>query len=587
MSNVNDVNRLVSSYIKKANTDYAIMIYGDWGCGKTYYVKHDLERCVQEASQTKQKLIYVSLYGIQTLKDIDSRIFYAINPVFRWTEEIASLLSKSNRIWGKIFGAKVNDMEKVLTDFKKYVFVFDDLERISQNKIETNEVLGYINEFCEQRNLKVIVICNEEKTSNIKEFKEKTIRFSIHLQVNIESVFNSIADDKKDSFKNFLQQNKGTICEIFNYAKCQNFRTLQFVLDILEELYQTANEHKYKDTVLQKCIYFVTIYSIEYKNGSSLNELDGFALIHFNIPLNSDNDESQSLYNKYERFVTKFEYQQVLADFIVSGILKEDAYHSFLNEEYNKQKQLEETEEGKICSTITSVNMHENEFNDILTNFLNFLKNGKLHCAPSYLMLLYGRLLEFEDDGIENFVVTDEITNWFKKEIDKSHFCDQNFVNHILYNASYSQDELTTKYKKLFNYALKHNTDLIAQEQKNKAAVPIQSLFNAIENNDLEYFRQEDFIHNISIYKTIDVTNLLLKLQKAEYETIQTFVEYFLVQFQQCPYFPNDYAVFFTNLKVELDKLITNTTNKTLRFRSFSRLQRGLETLLTRTTTIN
>ena len=37
------LNEIVNDYLKVKDTDYALMINGKWGCGKTYYLEHDFK----------------------------------------------------------------------------------------------------------------------------------------------------------------------------------------------------------------------------------------------------------------------------------------------------------------------------------------------------------------------------------------------------------------------------------------------------------------------------------------------------------------------------------------------------------------
>lgn len=37
------LNEIVIDYLKVKDTDYALMINGKWGCGKTYYLEHDFK----------------------------------------------------------------------------------------------------------------------------------------------------------------------------------------------------------------------------------------------------------------------------------------------------------------------------------------------------------------------------------------------------------------------------------------------------------------------------------------------------------------------------------------------------------------
>ena len=41
-----ELDRIIEDYLKAKNTDYAIMINGDWGSGKSYYIKHDFQKVV-------------------------------------------------------------------------------------------------------------------------------------------------------------------------------------------------------------------------------------------------------------------------------------------------------------------------------------------------------------------------------------------------------------------------------------------------------------------------------------------------------------------------------------------------------------
>lgn len=61
---------------------------------------------------------------------------------------------------------------------KKLVLVFDDLERSKQDKAT---FLGAINDYCENRNIKTIIIADEDHISEdeYKEFKEKVISHTL------------------------------------------------------------------------------------------------------------------------------------------------------------------------------------------------------------------------------------------------------------------------------------------------------------------------------------------------------------------------------------------------------------------------
>ena len=55
-------NNWLCSLFKISNTDYALLIDGKWGSGKTYYVKNILIPLIEK--DKKYKPIYISLNGL-------------------------------------------------------------------------------------------------------------------------------------------------------------------------------------------------------------------------------------------------------------------------------------------------------------------------------------------------------------------------------------------------------------------------------------------------------------------------------------------------------------------------------------------
>ena len=48
-----DLDKIIENYLKAKDTDYAIMINGDWGCGKSYYIKNDFQKTVALFSELR------------------------------------------------------------------------------------------------------------------------------------------------------------------------------------------------------------------------------------------------------------------------------------------------------------------------------------------------------------------------------------------------------------------------------------------------------------------------------------------------------------------------------------------------------
>ena len=68
---------IFTNYLDEPKTQYAILINGKWGSGKTYYWKNELK----ELAESKEfKTIYISLNGVSNTKELEQSIFYKLIP---------------------------------------------------------------------------------------------------------------------------------------------------------------------------------------------------------------------------------------------------------------------------------------------------------------------------------------------------------------------------------------------------------------------------------------------------------------------------------------------------------------------------
>ena len=208
---MNELDNIIRDYLKATETDYAIMINGDWGCGKSYYIKHDfqdvvtsvdcpvketrrleklidagseLAREIQREAQSEEERMpeydeskyypfYVSLYGISSVEDFNAKL----------SDGVHDWVGKGKAILKSIFKNKL-DVDLPNNPSARIphnaVLVFDDLERICLDKISPIEVLGLINTFSEHKHFKVVIVCNEEA------FRQKAADGSVQLKLDEE-----------------------------------------------------------------------------------------------------------------------------------------------------------------------------------------------------------------------------------------------------------------------------------------------------------------------------------------------------------------------------------------------------------------
>jgi hypothetical protein len=283
INNMEDPNKHITNYLdhyclKMENPGFAVLIKGDWGSGKTWFVKNYIEE------KKDDRFLYLSLYGLNDTREIDDLIFEILHPF---------LSSKSVAIIGKIFksalrlGLKI-DLDQSsnskleaaasipaisLNDFIKKlsskVIIFDDLER---NRIEPTSLLGYINTFIEHQKLKVILIGDEQKILNkgdnyYSDAKEKIIGHTFNIIPRSDNALKAfITEIKEIKCYEFLMSIESKLLDIFNKINYNNLRDLRQSLLSFEYLYMNINDEYKKDYTYFERLIIVFIYlSLELK----------------------------------------------------------------------------------------------------------------------------------------------------------------------------------------------------------------------------------------------------------------------------------------------------------------------------------
>ncbi|MEG2013414.1 MAG: hypothetical protein RR063_09460 [Anaerovoracaceae bacterium] len=184
--------------------EQAILINGDWGSGKTYFIKYGLTPALnkkinekkKESDEKKPQVAYLSLYGVSSLDDIKNAIYMS------FIENLCDkgvLKNKGSQI---IKGAKlvskvilphldinkeiIDSVEVIIKEYSEnssFVIIFDDIERCD---IEVNQLLGYINDLVEHSSVKAILVGNEKEFSTHKMQQDLPQKFNTVLNKRID-----------------------------------------------------------------------------------------------------------------------------------------------------------------------------------------------------------------------------------------------------------------------------------------------------------------------------------------------------------------------------------------------------------------
>ena len=344
-----DLVESILDYVRSDYTDYAIMINGEWGSGKTYFWNHKIRNKIESMQLNGKRFttIYMSLYGISNLEEISKKIFIettqlmdknlrkymTANGQTSIPEYAKTGLDMANFFGVTQNGDKVDYGDFFSTDDK--VLCFDDLERAN---VDVIDILGYINNFVEHDHIKTIIICNEkelstkiknenlemktfiatylldkegeltkaekpmvekirekieyvfDKANDYERIKEKLIGETFEYAPEFNYIINGLLmryENDPDLIR-FLRENTNLIISTFHKSGTRNLRILKHSLNDFKKVFTMVNKN-YPNTnnrIMQTMLIFTIAISFEIKAGKITK--DKFVNIR-------DNDEYKAL----------------------------------------------------------------------------------------------------------------------------------------------------------------------------------------------------------------------------------------------------------------------------------------------------
>lgn len=350
MSEKNDnINDFLDYYFKfEHSPEYAVMIKGPWGSGKSWFVKKALERLKQNSG----KYLYVSLYGIVCFEDIENSFFEQMHPVLsskgmKLTAKVAKGLLKATIKLDLDSDGKSETTTKIpaeelkLPDYLKntdsFVLVFDDLERCS---MEIGDILGYINQFVEHQGYKVLIIANEDEILDkadenkcYSRAKEKLIGKTFELVPNTSLALETFIDSSSsESLQAFYQDNLSNIISVYSSSECKNLRHLKQALWDFERFYNALPNSTFDKVQLKSDLLNIFLcFSFETRNASySIQTISKVKNSIYEGMSNEKDGKPKSLYSvlssKYPmiNFSDSLVEESVWVDFFDKGIIDKD-----------------------------------------------------------------------------------------------------------------------------------------------------------------------------------------------------------------------------------------------------------------------
>lgn len=230
----------------------SILIDGPWGCGKTYEINKFM-------SQTKRECIYVSLFGLESIDEINTEIYKSSHPNLVKANKVITIISKAVapvKYVGSISDAlsfQLNNIDK--TKIKEsLIIVLDDLERLSR-KIDYKDLVGYINKLFLSK-ARVVCLCSTnnidpDRLSSFNQFKEKVFDCCFSVKETDYAVYDEI-------FKDLDINDIELIYPLFENNIRTAKRVYLFYKDLIEHFdFQSKKYFLTRYDLLKSCTYTV------------------------------------------------------------------------------------------------------------------------------------------------------------------------------------------------------------------------------------------------------------------------------------------------------------------------------------------
>ena len=556
------VLEIIEKYVDKKETNYAILLDGEWGSGKTYFIrekvvpklKANYEKAKKEKNKDdnlkNKKPIYISLYGIEDVKEISKSIYI-------------NLLGEKNNKWVNtpiniaqflkpdVDYSKITEILEQFVDLEKNIIIFDDLERCN---IDINLCLGYINNLVEHNNIKVIIVANEKeigklnydknyelkliaamnkevnyndpeikdlfgnknKTENdiktvverthrifkngelYKAIKEKLIGKTIYYKTDIQAIFDNLIsnNDVDENIEKLLNNKREYIIERLEYNKCTNIRTFKFIIEVINEIGIVINainiKKKDKKIIYDKLITYII-------DASSMFKITG-KTYNWNKDVDFDTitlkgDE----YTSYLDYVVGFKFVDI---YIKQGIINKSYIEKSINNYLEYESYQINDEDDPYYKLSIYWELEDEEIIECLDLIEENLKNGE------YSFKLFPKMIKtFSSIENLNFQVEKikELIDIMKEQILKVK------VQYIDWHTMIEHPAVV----EIYNKNIKVLKDAINQKGEEEEEVEINEIINdndwGIKLNDYCYERKDEFLNDrmflakLNIYITLNI----------------------------------------------------------------------------------
>lgn len=317
-------------YYNKLNApEYAVLVTGPWGIGKTYQVRHFL---------SESQHYYVSLFGMKSTEEVHGAVIAAVAPnvekVRRGVRELGRAAEKLGG-WFSL-GASASTLANALLR-KQLVpdrtLVFDDMERSGLPSIE---IMGVLNTYLYQHKFRVVAIAHDEKlVEDFKIIKEKVFGQTIKVEPQVEDAFdNFLSLVNGVHIADFVDGCRDLVLQAFRESGATSLRVLRHLIEDLARLRKAlTSDHLANPEAVRELVGLFCALNIEVRTGN-LNAEDlknrANAVLRYTLRIQRKKDEEVAkppFLIAAERHASTNLESQILSDAVINKMFVEGLYN--------------------------------------------------------------------------------------------------------------------------------------------------------------------------------------------------------------------------------------------------------------------
>lgn len=185
----------------------ALVLYGEWGSGKTYYCENDLKAALKVIDV---KTCRVSLFGVSDYEEVLNRVIASCLPL---TDKVAhgagaaisALVKNAIKTGSSILNERIGDLGFQFSlkpdlllpflDMKNVLVIFDDCERSSFAR-DDRVFLGFVNNMVENHGWHVLLVRNKRLSFAEDSSAEKAVMRQIAFEPDLKTLYRDIVQPK-------------------------------------------------------------------------------------------------------------------------------------------------------------------------------------------------------------------------------------------------------------------------------------------------------------------------------------------------------------------------------------------------------